>query len=213
MRKIFRNLLIALVIISLSCLGNTAFDVGASSTKTPAQVTIKSADANLSAGTITVRWRRVKNASGYQIAYKRSTAASYNKIKVTGNKINSKKLALNSKKATYRVLIRAYRKVKVNGKTKTYLGEWSKVKVIKQYKPAPIPKPTPSPKPTLTPSPKPTPTPSPDYNSGSSGTYVWIPQTGTKYHKTSSCSGMKNPTEITVSEAESRGYTPCKRCY
>lgn len=42
---------------------------------------------------------------------------------------------------------------------------------------------------------------------------VWIPQTGKKYHSHASCSGMKNPTEVTISEAKNRGYTPCKRCY
>lgn len=44
-------------------------------------------------------------------------------------------------------------------------------------------------------------------------TMVWIPQSGSKYHKKSSCSNMNNPTEVTISEAEARGYTPCKRCY
>lgn len=46
-----------------------------------------------------------------------------------------------------------------------------------------------------------------------SGSMVWIPQSGSKYHRTSSCSGMKNPTQISQTEAESKGYTPCKRCY
>lgn len=45
------------------------------------------------------------------------------------------------------------------------------------------------------------------------GNMVWVPQSGSKYHSTSSCSGMKNPSQITKAEAESRGYTPCKRCY
>ena len=42
---------------------------------------------------------------------------------------------------------------------------------------------------------------------------VWIPQSGKKYHSNSSCSGMENPSQVTKSEAESRGYTPCQRCY
>lgn len=42
---------------------------------------------------------------------------------------------------------------------------------------------------------------------------VWIPQSGSKYHSTSSCSGMKNPTQVTISEAQSMGYAPCKKCY
>lgn len=45
-------------------------------------------------------------------------------------------------------------------------------------------------------------------------TNVWIPTNGgQKYHKTASCSNMKNPEQVTQSEAESRGFTPCKRCY
>lgn len=43
--------------------------------------------------------------------------------------------------------------------------------------------------------------------------YVWIPNTGSKYHKTSTCSGMKNPSKVTVKEAKSYGYEPCSKCY
>ena len=42
---------------------------------------------------------------------------------------------------------------------------------------------------------------------------VWIPSSGSKYHSNSSCSGMKNPRQVTLSEAKSKGYTPCKRCH
>ena len=42
---------------------------------------------------------------------------------------------------------------------------------------------------------------------------VWIPSSGSKYHSNSSCSGMNNPTQIPKSDAESRGYDPCKKCY
>ena len=50
-------------------------------------------------------------------------------------------------------------------------------------------------------------------NSSSDEGEVWIPESGSKYHCKSTCSGMKNPTKVTVEEAESMGYTPCKRCY
>lgn len=46
-----------------------------------------------------------------------------------------------------------------------------------------------------------------------SGGKVWIPQSGSKYHRTADCSGMKNPKQVTLSEAQAQGYTPCKRCY
>ena len=43
---------------------------------------------------------------------------------------------------------------------------------------------------------------------------VWIPtKGGTKYHSRSSCSSMDNPAQVTIDEAKSRGFTPCKRCY
>ena len=42
---------------------------------------------------------------------------------------------------------------------------------------------------------------------------VWIPNSGAKYHKSASCSGMKNPSHVSLSTAKARGYTPCKKCY
>ncbi|MBQ8165173.1 MAG: hypothetical protein IJZ94_05095 [Clostridia bacterium] len=45
------------------------------------------------------------------------------------------------------------------------------------------------------------------------GNMVWIPRTGSKYHSKSNCSNMKNPTQVTQSQAISRGYEPCKKCY
>lgn len=41
---------------------------------------------------------------------------------------------------------------------------------------------------------------------------VWIPRTGSKYHKKVSCSNMKNPTEVTLSMAISLGYERCSKC-
>ena len=46
------------------------------------------------------------------------------------------------------------------------------------------------------------------------GYMVWIPTNGGKrYHSKSSCSGMKNPEQVTLEEAKDRGFTPCQRCY
>lgn len=42
---------------------------------------------------------------------------------------------------------------------------------------------------------------------------VWIPKTGSKYHSCSDCSNMKNPSQISKSEAEKLGYEPCKKCW
>lgn len=42
---------------------------------------------------------------------------------------------------------------------------------------------------------------------------VWIPNSGSKYHSKAGCSNMENPQQVTKSEAESLGFTPCKRCH
>lgn len=36
---------------------------------------------------------------------------------------------------------------------------------------------------------------------------------GKRYHSNPNCSNMKNPVEISLSEAQARGYTACKKCY
>ena len=43
--------------------------------------------------------------------------------------------------------------------------------------------------------------------------YVWIPATGSKYHSHASCSGMRSPRQVSVSQAISMGYSACKKCY
>lgn len=44
---------------------------------------------------------------------------------------------------------------------------------------------------------------------------VWIPATGEKYHAIPNCGRMnpKKAREMSVSDAESLGYTPCSKCY
>jgi hypothetical protein len=42
---------------------------------------------------------------------------------------------------------------------------------------------------------------------------VWIPKTGAKYHSKSTCSNMKNPRHVTLSDAISRGYGKCSKCW
>lgn len=50
------------------------------------------------------------------------------------------------------------------------------------------------------------------YDNSNSST-VWIPKTGSKYHNNPNCSNMKNPSQVTKSQAINRGYEPCKKCY
>ena len=43
---------------------------------------------------------------------------------------------------------------------------------------------------------------------------VWIPTNGgQRFHSKSSCSRMKNPQQVTRSQAEAMGFTPCGRCH
>ena len=43
---------------------------------------------------------------------------------------------------------------------------------------------------------------------------VWVPTNGgTKYHSKSTCSNMKDPVQLSLDEAENKGYTPCKKCH
>lgn len=66
---------------------------------------------------------------------------------------------------------------------------------------------------------KPTNTPTPKVESVSenqssySGITVWIPKTGSKYHSRSSCSNMKNPSQVSESAAISWGYDRCSKCW
>jgi hypothetical protein len=51
----------------------------------------------------------------------------------------------------------------------------------------------------------------PDFNSE---TMVWIPtKGGKKYHTHAGCSNMIDPDNVTLSQAEALGFTPCKRCH
>lgn len=81
------------------------------------------------------------------------------------------------------------------------------------------PTPEPTPEPTAEPTPEPTATPAPTpYQTqaavqDSSEPMVWISKSGKKYHRTSDCSGMKNPTQISLSKAQSRNMEPCEKCY
>lgn len=63
-----------------------------------------------------------------------------------------------------------------------------------------IPEPTPAP--SVAPAPEPV------------EQMVWIPTNGgTKYHSKSSCSGMKDPQQVSISSAKAQGYDACKKCY
>ena len=67
----------------------------------------------------------------------------------------------------------------------------------------------PPPSPAEPSSPALSPSPEPD----SSESFVWIPVSGSKYHSGPDCSNMKNPSRVTLEQAEEMGYEPCKKCF
>lgn len=54
-----------------------------------------------------------------------------------------------------------------------------------------------------------TPSPSPQAN----GQTVYVSKSGSKYHSSPSCSNMKNPSSMTVEEAQNKGLEACKKCW
>lgn len=90
--------------------------------------------------------------------------------------------------------------------------------------PEPTVEPTPEPTPEITPEPTPEPTPeitpAPVQEETQAQTQpqedmVWIASTGNgkKYHSYSGCSNMKNPIQVTLSDAIARGYERCSKCH
>ena len=54
-----------------------------------------------------------------------------------------------------------------------------------------------------------TPAPTPEAN----GQTVYVSRTGSKYHSNPNCSNMKNPSSMTMEEAQDKGLEACKKCY
>ena len=81
--------------------------------------------------------------------------------------------------------------------------------------PAVIPTEAPTEAPTVAPTEAPTeaPTQAPVVSTTKAETMVWIPSSGSKYHRSASCSNMKNPSQVTLEQAQNWGYEPCKKCY
>lgn len=97
--------------------------------KKPAKVTILSVKSS-SAGKITIKWKKVSKAKGYQIAYSQNSEFKTQKtVKITGT---SKTISGLSKGKKYYVRVRAYKK---SGKTTKY-GKWSSTKTVKVKKPS-----------------------------------------------------------------------------
>ena len=60
---------------------------------------------------------------------------------------------------------------------------------------------------------KPAPAENTNTDTTASGTMVWITAKGKRYHRSSSCSNMKNPYTVTLEQAQASGRTPCRKCW
>lgn len=88
----------------------------------PAKEKITSAVQNEAENQINIKFKKVKNATGYQIAYKTTDAKKYT-VKNTKKTCFAIKAGLNK---TYMIKVRAY----ARKNSKTYYGAWSKTKTI-----------------------------------------------------------------------------------
>lgn len=81
--------------------------------------------------------------------------------------------------------------------------------------PTPIPTAPPTPQPTLAPTPAPTPEPTPvqTIHGVPGNTVVYVSQKSNTIHKIHDCSGMKNYREMTIAEADAKGYKYCPNCW
>ena len=99
-------------------------------TPTPKSITAPSKPTKIKAKnskkkSVTLSWKKVNGATGYQVQYAANTAFAKKKLKSTKkNKLVFKKL---KKKKTYSFRVRAY---KLGNNVKVY-GSWSKVKKVK----------------------------------------------------------------------------------
>lgn len=89
----------------------------------------------------TVKWKRQSSqTSGYQIQYSaKSNFKGAKTITIRNNRTTSKTISNLKAKKKYYVRVRTYKKVKVNGKSKSLYSAWSKKKsVTVKQKPTPV---------------------------------------------------------------------------
>ena len=80
---------------------------------------------------VKVTWKNINGETGYQIS--KATKKSKTSIAATYKTTRGKSKLVTAKKGkTYYYKVRAYKKIKVNGKTKTVYGPWSTVKSFKR---------------------------------------------------------------------------------
>ena len=80
-------------------------------------------------GNLTIKIKKIKKVSGYKV--KLSHNKKFTKSKTYKIKKNQKTVKELKQGKKYFVKVRAYKKIKVKGKSKTVYGKWSKVKSMK----------------------------------------------------------------------------------
>ena len=134
MKKLISGLLAAVMIMGSAAVlpeGSIANDMvivssAANSTKKPKKTAVKSVKST-KANKLTVKYKKVSNASGYQIKYsttKKFTKATSNTVTVKGKSKTTKTISGLKGGKTYYVKVRAYRTVK----GKKYYSAYSKAK-------------------------------------------------------------------------------------
>lgn len=153
--------------------------------------------ASTKAGTFTVSWKKDTQAKNFQLQYSRSRKFSSGVTNVWVGRSGRKQITGLTGKGAYYIRIRAF--VKTNGVE--WYGPWSAVKsvVIKQNG-------------TKTQTQTQTQIKTQTQTKPQSSK-VWISGSGKKYHSHSSCSNMKNPRQVSLSEAIAMGRTACSKCY
>lgn len=95
----------------------------------PAKVKIIDAK-RVSKNSMKIKWKKVSNASGYEILYsKKSNFKKADTVNIKNGKMTSRKIKKLSADKKYYVKVRAY--TTVNGKP--YYGSWSKKRTVKNY--------------------------------------------------------------------------------
>lgn len=84
-------------------------------------------------GKLKLKWKKVKGVAGYEIQISTSSTMSANtkSYKVKKGSITAGTISKLTKGKKYYVQVRAYKKVKVKGKTRIVYGSWSSTKSIK----------------------------------------------------------------------------------
>lgn len=114
---------------------------GYSAAKKQIKITVKPKTQTISSlksrkkAEMTVTWKKDTKATGYQIQYStNSKMKSAKTVRIKKNTIYKQTIKKLKKGKKYYVRVRSYKTVKVNGKSVTVYGSWSKVKSVKVRK-------------------------------------------------------------------------------